>query len=208
MADRPETVKPRGRGRARERARLLVCAACTSVAALLLATAPRARAEEEAEPRIGERVPAFHLYDTSGALVALRDHVVLPGQRPPLHPKAAVVLDFFRTDCKPCRASLPHLVGLHRKLAARGVLVALVALLEEDEGEARLEAFLKQTPLPFPVLVDAYGVVAKKYVRKGEGFQIPQTFVVDRQAVLRVRQGALDAKAAAALQASIEALLK
>lgn len=178
-----------------------------AAAAALLAIPAHAQPAAEG-PKAGEAVPAFHLYDTEGALVALRDHVTVPDQRPPLRSKAAVVLDFFRTDCKPCRASLPHLVTLHKKLAGRGVLVLLVALLEEDEGEQKLEAFLKQQPLPFPVLIDAYGVVAKKYVRKGEGFQIPQIFVIDRKAVLRARQGALDAKAEAALLRVVEGLLQ
>lgn len=184
---------------------LTAVAALAAICTLCLSAAAQA---QPAGPKLGERVPAFHLYDTEGALVALRDHVAVPDQRKPLRPKAAVVLDFFRTDCKPCRASLPHLTALHNKLAARGVLVLLVALLEEEEGEEKLNAFLAKKKLPFPVLVDAYGVVAKKYVRKGGGFQIPQIFVIDRQALLKGRQGALDAKAQSALQRLIEGLLR
>lgn len=188
--------------------RLSVAAHAAVIAICAAFSAPAQAQATAAGPRVGERVPAFHLYDTAGSLVALRDHVAFPDQRAPLQPKSVVVIDFFRTDCKPCRASLPHLIALHKKLRARNVLVLLVALLEEEEGETKLDAFLKKAALPFPVLVDTYGVVAKKYVRKGEGYQIPQLFVLDRQARLKARQGALDAKAQATLQRLIEGLLK
>jgi peroxiredoxin len=132
-----------------------------------------------------------------------------PGPARPRHPKRVVVLDFFRTDCKPCRNGLPKLVKLHKKLRSRGVQVVLVALLEDEEGEAKLDRFLARYPLPFPVLVDAYSNVARKYVATGDSVQIPALFVIDRNGVLRSRVGGVvDSKVLEKLQARIEELLK
>lgn len=140
-------------------------------------------------------------------MVSLSD-LAYRGRTKPHRPKKVVILDFFRTDCKPCRTCLPKLVALQRRLKGKPVQVLMVALLEEDEGEEKLRAFLKKTPIPFPVLIDAYGVVAKKYIKKGSGFRLPSVFLIDRNGVLRGRLGYLDAKGLQRLQEQINTLLR
>jgi len=129
-----------------------------------------------AEPRVGQKAPHVALRDREGALFDLA------------RAKQPVVLDFFRTDCKPCRRSLPVLSKLHAR-RGKQLKVVLVALLEEEEGEEKLERFLRATPLPFTVLVDRYGLAAKKYVVRGGTARIPALFVIDRKGVLRARYG-------------------
>jgi len=120
-----------------------------------------------------------------------------------------VVLEFFRTDCKPCVKGLPRLAALQRRYRGRPVQVLMVALLEKDEGERKLRAFLKRHPVPFPVLIDAYGVAAKRYIRQGDGLKLPGLFLIDRDGVLRAREpGLLDAKGAERLHRRIDALLR
>ena len=138
----------------------------------------------EARPRKNKPAPDFSLRDQQGALVQL-SRLAYPGKAHPRRPRQVVLLDFFRTDCAPCVKALPKLVALHNKFKSSGVTVLLVALLERERGEQKLAAFLKRHPLPFTVLVDGYGVAAKKYVvRQGEA-KIPAMFVVDRKGVLR-----------------------
>lgn len=157
-------------------------------------------------PAIGRPAPPFSLYDTEGALVSLSD-LAYQGKERSHRPKKVVVLDFFRTDCKPCRKSLPKLVGLQRSVKGKAVQVMMVSLLEEEEGEEKLRAFLKKSPVPFPVLIDAYGVVAKKYIRKGNALKLPSLFVIDREGVLRAQDGFIDTEGVKRLHEQIKRLL-
>jgi len=160
-----------------------------------------------AAPVIGKPAPGFSLRDREGTLISLSD-LSYSGKGRSYRPKHVVVLDFFRTDCKPCRKALPKLAALHSKLKGQRVKVFLVALLEQDEGQEKLDRFLKGKRLPFPVLVDAYAVASKKYVAKGSGVQIPALFVIDRKGVLRARRAGLQTKDQAALLKLITDLLK
>jgi peroxiredoxin len=171
----------------------------------LLSLSGLARADEPALP--GKRAPAFSLRDREGALISLAD-LAYSGAEKASRPKRVIVLDFFRTDCKPCRNSLPKLVELHKKYATRGVKVILIALLEEEEGQDKLDRFLQANPLPFLVLVDAYGTVGKKYVMKNGGLQIPSLFLIDRNGLLRDRMKGLTQESMPKLAKTIEELIK
>jgi peroxiredoxin len=156
-----------------------------------------------AAPTTGKRAPDFSLRDREGALFRVSDCAYAGPERPHRR-KHPLLLDFFRTDCKPCRAALPKLARIHKRYKKRGLRVVLIALLEEDEGREKLEAFLKKTRIPFTVLIDAYGVAGSKYVRDGSRYTIPATFVVDRSGVLRRRFGSLDDKQLKRLTALLE----
>jgi peroxiredoxin len=160
-----------------------------------------------APPEIGKAAPPFSLRDREGALVSLAD-LAYPGDERPARPKQVVVLDFFRTDCKPCLRSLPKLVELHKKLLGKRVKVILVALLEEEEGHEKLDRLLGQQRLPFLVLIDPYAAAGKKYVAKNGGFEIPSLFVIDRGGVLRSRTQGLTPESYPKLTKLIEELRK
>jgi thiol-disulfide isomerase/thioredoxin len=59
------------------------------------------------------------------------------------------VLDFWATWCKPCVQELPGLAEYHRRLESQDKVV----LLSLNVGEKRrdVEAFLKKSPVSFPV---------------------------------------------------------
>ncbi len=158
-------------------------------------------------PPINKPAPPFSLRDREGALVSLSD-LAYPGQEKASRPRKVVLLDFFRTDCQPCRKALPRLVELQKKLGAKPVKIIVVALLEEEEGQEKLDRFLQETKLPLLVLVDPYGSAAKKYVSHKGGLQIPALFLVDRTGVLRRRLQGAEAESVPKLATQLEELLR
>jgi thiol-disulfide isomerase/thioredoxin len=95
-----------------------------------------------------------------------------------LHGKV-VVVNFWATWCPPCRKEMPSMQRLSDKLASRPF-----AMLGVNVGESaeEVQAFLKQVPLDFPILLDADGVSLKPW----QVFAFPTSYVLDKQGRLRL----------------------
>lgn len=170
------------------------------LAAGLLSAPPVQAADAQVE--VGEPAPKFLLRDLEGVMHRLGD-LAYPGEEVAWKKKKKVLLDFFRTDCKPCMEELPQVVAYHEKHGDE-VQVLLIALLEEKDGRAKLDAWLKKNPLPFPVLVDAYETAAKKYIVKGESLSLPAIFLIDENGVVRAELQGLKENIEQALADSLE----
>jgi peroxiredoxin len=138
----------------------------------------------ETQTLVGKTAPGFTLRDKDGALLSLSD-MAYSGPEKVNRPRQVVLLDFFSTSCKPCIKSLPALIELYKKFTGKGVKMIMVALLEEEEGQEKLDRFLKEHPLPFTVLIDPYQAAGKKYVEQRGAVQIPALFVIDQTGVIR-----------------------
>ena len=109
---------------------------------LLALVAPLASAADA--PRVDDwevvrvKVKPFVVKDLDGKPLSLAD----------LSGKVAVV-DFWATWCKPCVKELPELAAYHERLADRSDVVLLS--FNVGEKRAEVEAFLKQSPVSFPV---------------------------------------------------------
>lgn len=164
---------------------------CSLAGVALALCAPRpasAAPDKPARLSPGSAAPAFRLRSLDGAMVRL-DELAYPGKEKSYAKKRPVLLDFFRTDCEPCKRAMPELIGLHNTYHPRGVEVLLVALLEESDGRAKLERYLAEQKLPFKVVIDDAEHFAKKYL--GDPVTLPATFLVDESGVVRkVKYGA------------------
>ena len=139
-----------------------------------------------AKPEVGKPAPVFNLVDLrTDALVSLED-LAYPGAAKSGTTRRPVLLDFFSTDCAPCKKSLPRLIKLYRKLKKGSVHFFIVALPEEERGREKLEAYFKRHKVPFQVLLDKYGRAAKDYSSGGEKVTLPSLFIVGKKGKLRL----------------------
>ncbi len=100
----------------------------------------------------------------------------LPDLKGTLHslPKGEVVLlNFWATWCPPCRKEIPSMAELHDKYASKGLKIIAISV---DKRSDDLAKFVAEYRMPFQVLHDADGAVARRY----GVFRYPESFLVDR----------------------------
>lgn len=160
------------------------------LAALMLGpSAVRSKSPEKGPPlKAGVPAPVFRLRAPDGGVVRL-DELAYPGKEKSYAKKRPLFLDFFRTDCEPCKNALPDLVKLTNTVQPQGIDVILVALLEQDDGRQKLDRFLAEAKLPMKVVIDDNELFAKKYL--GDPVTLPATFLIDQNGVvLKAKYGA------------------
>ena len=118
----------------------------------------------EADDRKREH-PEFTLTDLSGkkwTFSELRGKVVL--------------VNFWATWCPPCRKEMPDLDALYKRFEAKGFVVLGIS----DEDLKKVEPFISERKVSFPVLLDPGRKVNDLFVVEG----IPKSFVYDREGKL------------------------
>lgn len=117
--------------------------------------------------KVGDPLQAFSLPTVTGETLGTADLS-----------DRAVILTFWASWCGPCREELPALAELYRRYEAEGLTVVGVNT-DRDVRDAR--AFLQQTPLPFPVVMDTDGALMSRFDAQG----LPTTFWVTRSGQIR-----------------------
>ncbi len=112
----------------------------------------------------GSQLPEFTLPTVEGGTLSLRQ---FRGR--------VVVLDFFATWCRPCRAAIPKLNKLRQRYAKRGVSVIGFAL--DKGGVAKLRPFVARHRVQFPVVLGNLAL-ARRLARVEV---LPTTVVIDPQ---------------------------
>ena len=116
---------------------------------------------------VGKRAPDFSLVDRQGRMWKLSD---LRGQ--------VVFVNFWATWCPPCLTEMPSMEKLYRSMPKEGF--KMLAILYNDEPAAADNLAL-QRQYTFPILVDPESRAGRAYGLTG----VPETFIVDREGVLR-----------------------
>jgi len=106
--------------------------------------------------------PEFSLRDLSGKTWDFKD---LRGK--------VVLVNFWATWCPPCRKEIPDLAKLYERFQSKGFVVLAIS----DEDRTKVEPFIRERSVPFPVLLDPGREVNTMLVVEG----IPKSFVYDRE---------------------------
>lgn len=107
-----------------------------------------------------------------------------------------VVLSFWATWCQPCRDEMPALERLYRAHASELTILAV-----SDEDPELIRAFVKQTGITFPVVLDAQRKTFDHFKVDG----LPATRVLDATGRLRVE---LNGASEVSLEPHLAGLLK
>ncbi len=145
-------------------------------------------AEAMSKAKIDKPAPDFSLTSVSGSktkLSKLRGEVVL--------------LNFWDTTCKPCRAEYPHLQKIQDEFKGRGLSVLMINL---DEDTTNVRAFAEKYGFAARVLLKddtiqhAYGIGA-----------IPHTVIVDGSGIIRFNEVGFTLDTPEVFRAEIASLL-
>ncbi len=112
---------------------------------------------------VGDKVPKFANPDLSGKYI-LSNEIIGKGW---------VILDFFATDCEPCKKELPELEEILFKFEDNGLKIIVFAT--DAEGRYVVEPYFKENPTNVTVVIDRYKVAVEKFGVEG----IPTLFLVD-----------------------------
>jgi peroxiredoxin len=135
--------------------------------ALTILTAVATMTAAAATLQTGAPAPAFQLNSNAGKPLALAD---FRGQ--------IVLLNFWASWCGPCRQEMPILEQLNRQYHGKGV--TLLGVNVEPDSAAAV-AWLKATPVTFPILFDTESKVSSLYEVAG----MPNTVIIDRKGLVR-----------------------
>lgn len=120
-------------------------------------------------PQVGFPAPDFELETLDGETVSLSD---FRGQ--------AVLLNLWATWCPPCRAEMPAIEATYLDYAKQGFVVLAVNATNQDDRR-KIDEFIAQQGLTFPVLLDWDGRVSQLYQLRS----LPTSFFIDREGIIR-----------------------
>jgi peroxiredoxin len=87
-----------------------------------------------------------------------------------------VLVNFWATWCPPCRKELPDMETLYQRFHSRGLVILAIS----DEDASKVQPFVAEHKLTYPVLLDPGRKVNEPFQVEG----IPKSFVYGREGKL------------------------
>lgn len=189
------------------------CGAVTATFVLLtcvaVATVSQAKEQTAGTTRLqtGQKAPRFGPMKLHNAELAEMEtftlaHYVGDSAKTPAK---AVLVSFFATWCEPCKKEMPFLAELDRTFREKGLQVVVISIDKEEEAFEQVRALTKEHDVRFPVLMDRFNLLARRYL--GEKTAMPSLFLLSADgSIATVKQG-YDEDASAFLTAEVKKLL-
>ncbi|PYI93408.1 MAG: hypothetical protein DME97_06640 [Verrucomicrobia bacterium] len=114
--------------------------------------------------KLSAPMPDFTLPDASGQPVKFSDVS---------RQNKLVLINFWATWCTPCRMEMPEFEKIYGAKKTQGFTILAIS---EDAEREKLDTYLKNKPVSFPVLIDKDGALAKQFGIRA----LPTTILVDR----------------------------
>ncbi|HEY3219976.1 MAG TPA: TlpA disulfide reductase family protein [Gemmatimonadales bacterium] len=124
----------------------------------------------------GSQAPAFHATDLRNKRAATLDD----------YRGKVVLVNIWATWCPPCRAEMPSMQRLYKKLAGTDFRIAAVSVdgdayyPQEQQGPPQILGFADGLGLTFDILHDPSGAIRTAY----DIFGVPESFLIDRNGVI------------------------
>lgn len=118
-------------------------------------------------PLVGGPAPLFELETVDGQIIKLSD---LKGK--------FVILNFWATWCVPCTKEMPEFQKAHQLLEDNNVEIIAINL---GETKKKVDKFIQDYRLSFPVLLDKFGNVSEQYKVIG----LPVTYFISPDGIIR-----------------------
>jgi len=137
------------------------------------------------------RAPDFTLSDVSGKKVTLSE---LRGK--------VVLVEFWATWCPPCKDAVPELNKVYEKYKNKNVQVLAISLDQGGDVASKLNSFVKEHRINYPVLIDdkevnvSYGVA-----------NVPVAFIIDKEGKVAKKHVGFMEELSEKISHDIEALL-
>ncbi|MBE9569032.1 MAG: redoxin domain-containing protein [Proteobacteria bacterium] len=114
--------------------------------------------------------PNFVLEDLNGQEAKLSDYK-----------REVVLLIFSTTWCPHCRTTIPYFKKIYQKYKDRGLVIFNIDIMESQK---RVSSFATKYKLPYRVLLDKSGEVAKSYGVRG----VPTLILINKEGKIVCRQ--------------------
>jgi len=113
----------------------------------------------------------------------------------------AVVLTFWASWCGPCRQELPALADFYERYKDQGLDVVGINI---DKDVRAAQAFLRQNPLPFPIVLDTDNSLMDSF----DAQSVPTTFWVTRAGQIRQKTTGYNENKKDEVEAFVQELLE
>lgn len=120
-------------------------------------------------PRKGFQAPVFSLGTLSNEVVSLKD---LQGQ--------VIIINFWATWCLPCKEEMPALAEVFEEYQDDKLAILAINSTSQDSITS-VERFTTEYQLPFPILLDRDGSIARQY----NVTALPTTFFIGMDGIIK-----------------------